>query len=166
MAAVFLGLGSNIGSREGNIRRALNILARHPKIRISRISSLYETAPIGYTDQPDFINAVVSIETDLPPEQLLDTILQIEKEMGRVRDIHWGPRIIDIDILIYDEKSINTHQLVIPHPRMIERKFVMAPLAEIAPNLRLHNGKTPGEMMADLNNQHVRRLVENQDAVV
>lgn len=160
MATVFLGLGSNLGDREANIHEALDRLARDQRIRVVCLSSLYETAPIGAASQPDFLNAVAHVETDLGPFDLLHLVLGIERDMGRVRDSHRGPRLIDIDVLLYDDVAIETAELVIPHPRMRERAFVMAPLAEIAPDLELPDGRTPSEVLQDLQDQEVRRLAE------
>ena len=160
MATVFLGFGSNQGDREANIREALNRLAQHPDIRLQRVSSLYECEPLGVTDQPDFINAAALIETPLDPLDLLRAVLGIENEMGRVRNFRWGPRVIDIDILLYDHAVIDTPELSVPHPRMMERAFVMAPLAEIAPDLVLPDGRKPQEVLEELKDQRVRKLVE------
>ncbi|MDH7482022.1 MAG: 2-amino-4-hydroxy-6-hydroxymethyldihydropteridine diphosphokinase [Armatimonadota bacterium] len=160
MATVFLGLGSNLGDREANIRMALDKLVSQPEVKIRAVSSFYLTAPVGFQDQPDFVNAVAAIETDLSPKELLDVVLKIEREMGRVRNFKWGPRIIDIDILLYNNVKVNTDELVIPHPRMTERAFVMAPLAEIAPDLTLPDGRTPNDVLKELKNQSVRKLSE------
>ena len=157
MATVFLGLGTNLGDRAENIREALDLLSGYEDIRLIRESFLYETVPIGYTDQPDFLNAVAEIQTDLPPAELLDITLGIEKEIGRARNLRWGPRVIDIDILIYDHVTVDTPELIIPHPRMMERAFVLVPLAEIAPDLELPDGRKPGEAAKSLKGQRVRR---------
>ena len=156
LAAVYLSLGSNLGDREANIRTALDLLAAG--VRLIRVSSLHETAPIGVTDQKDFVNAVALIETDLDPKSLLDAIKGIEQTMGRVRNFHWGPRVIDIDILLYDNAVINTPELTIPHPRMMERAFVLIPLAEIAPDLELPGGVKVSEALEKLSEQGVRKL--------
>ena len=159
MAAVFLSLGSNLGDRETKIREALDLLAGDPDIRVERTSSLYETAPVGMSEQPDFINAVALVETDLPPSELLRRVQRIESALGRDRNQHWGPRIIDLDILLYGDQSVDTAFLTIPHPRMMERAFVMAPLAEIAPDLRLPDGRTPGEVLPHLADQRVQKVM-------
>ena len=145
MPLAYLGLGSNLGDRRANIERALELLGEEPTIKVIRVSSFYETEPVGYTDQPDFINAVACVETELPPRELLRAIMSVETKMGRVRTIRWGPRVIDIDILMYDDQQVDEEGLQIPHPRMMERKFVLEPLAEIAPDLVLPGGKTAGE---------------------
>ncbi|MHB1458278.1 MAG: 2-amino-4-hydroxy-6-hydroxymethyldihydropteridine diphosphokinase [Armatimonadota bacterium] len=128
----YLGLGSNIGDRVAFIREAIDKLSLTEGIRVKVVSSLYETEPVGYIDQPDFINCVVEIETENDLYQLLKEIHKIENAMGRVRNIKWGPRIIDIDILIFGDIRLKTDELEIPHPRMLDRSFVMIPLLEIA----------------------------------
>jgi 2-amino-4-hydroxy-6-hydroxymethyldihydropteridine diphosphokinase len=158
LAEVFLGLGSNLGDREENIHEALRRLASHEHISLKQMSSIYETIPQGVKDQPDFLNAVVLIETDLDPIDLLDVVLQIEQDMGRVRNERWEPRKIDIDILLYDNTVMSAPDLTIPHPRMMERAFVMIPLAEIAPDLRLPGGKRASELADTLAGQGVRKF--------
>lgn len=145
----YLGLGSNLGNREENLQKAVQILSDHPEITILKVSSFYETAPVGFTDQPDFINAVVKIETTLSPEKLLEFCLDAEKKLGRMRTIRWGPRVLDIDILMYDGVTITGDDLQVPHPRMLEREFVIRPLAEIEPDIILPNGKTASEMLQE-----------------
>ena len=160
MAVVFLGLGSNLGDREANIRTAIDRLNRSPVIRVVKVSSLYESAPMGEPDQPDFLNAVAQVEADLEPADVMEEVIRIETEQGRTREHRWGPRTIDIDILLYDEVSIVTDGLTIPHPRMMERAFVMAPLAEIAPGLKLSDGRTACDVLKGLRDQSVRKLSE------
>ncbi len=135
MERIFLGLGSNLGERIANIKRAFTLLGAVSGLRLVRASSLIETAPVGYTDQPDFINAVVEIETSMEPGILLSAIQGIEKQMGREKTIRFGPRIIDIDILLFGDRVIDGPGLTIPHPRMHERAFVLGPLSEIAPEV-------------------------------
>ncbi|MEN6371235.1 MAG: 2-amino-4-hydroxy-6-hydroxymethyldihydropteridine diphosphokinase [Armatimonadota bacterium] len=142
---VYLGLGSNLNDREGNISRAVEFLAENPQIDVMRVSSMYETSPVGYKDQPDFINAVVLVETALSPRELLDVVHAIEDLMGRKRTFRWGPRVIDIDILLYGSETIDEEGIKIPHPMMTERRFVLEPLAEIAPGLMLPGGQTAAE---------------------
>jgi 2-amino-4-hydroxy-6-hydroxymethyldihydropteridine diphosphokinase len=150
MATAFIGLGSNLGNRQENIRSALRKLEESGAGRVVAQSSLAETAPVGYQDQPDFVNAVAQMETTLTPEQLLAAALGVEQEMGRVRTIRWGPRVIDIDILLYDDVSVDLPGLTIPHPEMTRRRFVLEPLAEIAPDLTLPGGMTVREALAGL----------------
>jgi 2-amino-4-hydroxy-6-hydroxymethyldihydropteridine diphosphokinase len=154
----FFGLGSNLGDRAENIKEALRRLDEIPGIEIEKTSSMYETEPVGLVEQPDFINAVAEGKTSLSPEDLLKAVMQVEKGMGRVRTLRWGPRIIDIDILIYDDVSVNTPELVIPHPRMQERAFVMIPLCEIAPDLKLDGGRGIKEIIESLGKQTVRKI--------
>ena len=136
----YLGLGANLGDREATIRQALKKLGALPTIEIMAVSSLYQTAPVGMTNQPDFLNAAAAICTSLTPQELMAQILQLEHELGRERTVRWGPRTIDIDILAFGSMTINQPELTIPHPRLGERAFALLPLAEIAPGLQL-----PGE---------------------
>ncbi len=132
MNKVYLGLGSNIEPRLDFLQEAVEKLADNEKIKIVKKSSVYQTKPYGYLEQEDFLNAVILIKTSLDPEELLEIVLKIEKEIGRVRDEVWGPRKIDIDILIYDKIKYESPNLVIPHPEIRKRAFVMIPLLEIS----------------------------------
>jgi 2-amino-4-hydroxy-6-hydroxymethyldihydropteridine diphosphokinase len=152
MPDVYLGLGSNVGDKAENLRAALRLLgsARRgqpgvstgghaklsPAIRLLAVSSLYRTDPVGYLDQDWFLNAVACVETRLGPHELLTRLLAIERDLGRVRTVRNGPRTIDLDILLWDDLVIREDDLVIPHPRLHERLFVLEPLAEIAPDVR------------------------------
>lgn len=129
-----LGLGSNLGDRQASLLGAIGALARTEGIWLSAVSSLWNSAAWGLTDQPDFLNACILVRTELAPMALLDTCRSIESMCGRVRDVRWGPRTLDIDILFYGAEQIETETLTLPHPRMLERNFVLAPLAEIAPD--------------------------------
>ena len=137
----FIGLGSNLGDRLGNIARALERLGRAPGTDVVQVSSMYATEPVGKADQPEFFNAVAELRTGQEPGELLDTCLAVERELGRVRRERWGPRTIDLDILVYDELRADGPRLQLPHPRMCERAFVLIPLAEIAPGLVI-DGRT------------------------
>lgn len=148
---ILLGLGSNMGNRENNIKLAIHELNKHPEIVIDKISSLYETKPVGMVDQPDFLNLVISINTNLTPRELLRECLHAESELGRVRKQRWGPRNIDIDILIYHNHVIQDEVLQIPHPRLHERSFVLIPLQEIAYDISVYQGLTSRELLKKLN---------------
>ncbi|AUW63759.1 MULTISPECIES: 2-amino-4-hydroxy-6-hydroxymethyldihydropteridine diphosphokinase [Staphylococcus] len=132
MVQAYLGLGSNIGDRKQQLLKAIDLIGNIKGIKVTKQSSIYETAPIGYTDQPNFLNLCLEIETELSPQQLLKHCLDIEQQLHRVREIRWGPRTLDIDILLYSDNIIETDNLSIPHPRMQERAFVLIPLNDIA----------------------------------
>lgn len=129
-----VALGSNIGHRQANLENALARLQHHPHIRNLTCSSVIETDPVGYLDQPSFLNAVATFETSLSAENLLRTLLAIEQDMGRERTIRWGPRLIDLDLIFYADEIVTTPWLTVPHPRMHERLFVLEPLTEIHPD--------------------------------
>ena len=133
----YIALGANIGDSLSNMRAAVKALDLDGNCRVTQVSSLYKTAPVGYRDQPEFLNAVVELRTTLSPGELLAVCDKIERRIGRKRTIRWGPRVIDIDILLYDDMTLCDGDLVLPHPRMMERSFVLVPLAEIAPELTL-----------------------------
>lgn len=135
MPTVYIALGSNVGDRENNLRQAADLL-REVGVHITRLSSLYETEPVDFLDQPWFLNAVLCAETRLSPHELLSALRQSESHMGSNKPFPKGPRLIDLDILLYDDLTIDEPDLQIPHPRMLQRNFVLAPLAEIAPTLR------------------------------
>jgi len=135
MARAYLGFGSNLGDREKRILTAMELLDRAEGVSVVSRSTLYETDPVGETDQPPFLNAAAGVETELSPRELLKLIREIEKTIGRTPTYRWGPREIDIDILLFDDLIIDEEGLTIPHPRMHERRFVLVPLLEIAPRL-------------------------------
>lgn len=154
----YLSIGGNLGDRKKNLVEVVRRLSENPQIELKKQSSIYETEPWGKLDQPNFWNQVLEIETDLSPLELLDICQQIENDLGRKRIVRWGPRTVDIDILSYDNRVWNDERLTIPHPRMEEREFVLAPLREIAPQFTLPSGhqamdvKGNGEVYL-LNNQ-------------
>ena len=133
MAIAYLGLGSNLGEREENLCRALALLSA--QVNLEEVSSVYETEPVGYKKQPLFLNLVCRIATNLPPDELLCVAKDVETGMGRIPSLPNAPRIIDIDILFYEDRIMSTQDLTIPHPRLQGRAFVLIPLAEIAPDL-------------------------------
>lgn len=135
LATAYLGLGSNVGDREEYIEQAVFLLEKNPNIQVYKRSSNYETEAEGGADQPPFINAAVEIRTKLPPHKLLEFCQEIETALGREREVEWGPRTIDIDILLYENEIISDDKLQVPHPLMHERMFVLRPLKEIAPHM-------------------------------
>lgn len=161
MSAVraFVGLGGNLGDPVTQIKAALAALDRNPKTRLIRRSGFYQTPPWGITDQAEFVNAVAEIETTLSPRQLLQELLRIEVDAGRVRsDERWGPRLIDLDLLLYGNSRIDEENLHVPHPRMLERAFVMVPLAELEPALSLPDHGRVSALLAELDTSSCIRL--------
>ncbi|TSI05490.1 2-amino-4-hydroxy-6-hydroxymethyldihydropteridine diphosphokinase [Lysinibacillus sp. BW-2-10] len=132
MNNVYLSLGTNIGEREQNLKQAVTILQAKEDIVVEAVSSIYETAPVGFVNQPSFLNIALHIKTSKSPSKTLELCQSIENELGRVREFRWGPRIIDLDILLYNHENIETENLIVPHPRMFDRAFVLVPLLEIA----------------------------------
>ncbi len=131
MVRSYIGIGSNLGDRQGNINKAMSYLKDSDDIEVTKVSSIYETEPIGGPPQGKFLNGVIEVDTDLSPLDLLDRLLKIEMKLGRVRSLKNGPRTIDLDILLYNDTQINNERLVIPHPHMQEREFVLRGLREI-----------------------------------
>jgi 2-amino-4-hydroxy-6-hydroxymethyldihydropteridine diphosphokinase len=147
----YIGLGSNLGNSIETIQSAFTALESHPEITLKQASSLYGSKPHGPQDQPDYINAVAKIETQLKPDDLLDVLQQIENSHNRVRTgQHWGPRTLDLDLLLYADQVIETKRLSVPHPRMTERGFVLYPLAEIEKDLILPNGNALKNYLSSL----------------
>lgn len=155
-----IALGSNLQNPASQVRAALQAVGGHPAIRINKISSLYVTAPVGYDNQPDFINAVCAVETSLGAEELLVELNRIEAAFGRERSFRNAPRTLDLDIIDFDGRSSNDPHLTLPHPRAHERGFVMLPLAEILPAFRLGDKGTAAELAAELGSSGVRLLDE------
>ncbi|MFD1068179.1 2-amino-4-hydroxy-6-hydroxymethyldihydropteridine diphosphokinase [Oceanobacillus locisalsi] len=152
MNQAFIALGTNIEPREAYVKQALDLLDANKDITIQKKSSVYETAPVGYQDQAEFLNMVVELQTSLSSMKLLDVCQQIEKELGRKRNIRFGPRTIDLDILTFNHENSKVERLIIPHPRMHERAFVLIPLTEIAPALPVH-GKSAEAHLKELPEQ-------------
>lgn len=144
----YIGIGSNLGDRQEYLRQGLICLHRPNEIRIIRISPVYETEPVGGVEQPEFLNMAVEVITTLSPEGLLSVMLEVEKALHRVRDVRWGPRTLDMDLLLYEDQVLATERLTLPHPRMTERGFVMIPLREVAGDKRIPAcGKTVEELV-------------------
>ena len=146
----YIGLGANLGERELNLRRAVELLGADPAIEVVGVSSLRETDPVGYVDQPRFLNGAVALETTLSARELLGRMLAIERELGRDRtsEERWGPRTIDLDLLLYGNERIDEPGLTLPHPRLTERRFVLEPLAELDAELSLPDGRRVGDLLA------------------
>ena len=164
MAIAYLALGSNLMQPRQQIKAAFLALETLPQTRVLQCSSLYQTAPMGYAEDqlasiPDFINAVVCVETTLAPEVLLEAMLQLENHFGRERPYLNAPRVLDLDLLLYDDLVMHTASLTLPHPRMHLRGFVMLPLAEIAPDLILPNGLGVVELAAQYQAQGIQKLL-------
>lgn len=149
MAFACIGLGSNLNEPSLQVSEAFRLLAALPETRILQCSRLYQTAPWGVEEQPDFINAVAGLETNLDPLQLLDELQRIETEQGRVRDQKWGARVLDLDIICYDQLHLETDRLKLPHPFFAERAFVLEPLAELYPDV-LISGKPVKQWLQQL----------------
>jgi 2-amino-4-hydroxy-6-hydroxymethyldihydropteridine diphosphokinase len=137
MNRAYLGLGSNLGDRVGYLRTALNLLVASSDVVIEAVSSLYETTPLEITEQPDFLNAAAAVRTQLTPRELLRLVKEIERAVGRIERVRFGPREVDVDILLYGDLLLVSDELTIPHPRLAARAFALAPLAELAPGLVL-----------------------------
>ncbi len=140
MNEVYLSLGSNLGDRKAQLQEAVRLLQSNPSISNMKMSSIYETAPVGYLNQDAFLNLVIRLETSLSPLSLLDTCQEIEQILQRERLIRWGPRTVDLDVLLYGQEQLTTERLIIPHPHMYERAFVLVPLRELMPTLSLPEG--------------------------
>ena len=169
MADVYIALGSNMDSPHSQLDSALEALEQHPQMQLVAVSNRYQTPPIG-PQQPDFINAAAQLSTDLSPLDLLDALQSIEQQQNRVRSIHWGPRTLDLDILLYnnlvgdplvldslviDPLVIESERLTIPHPRIGERAFVLVPLADLNPQLALPSGETVAQLLANCSQQGI-----------
>jgi 2-amino-4-hydroxy-6-hydroxymethyldihydropteridine diphosphokinase len=157
--AVYLSLGSNVGNREANLRAAIAALPQ-AGVRVKQLSSIYETEPVDYLDQPWFLNCVIEAETELQPHALLQALRAIEMQLGNKKEFAKGPRKLDLDILLYNSETIATVDLHVPHPRMLQRRFVLAPMAEIAPYLKHPSWPATTAVLLDhlADPSHVRRL--------
>ena len=159
---VYLSLGGNLGDPAASMATALRLLDADESTRVIAVSSLYRTPPWGKLDQPDFLNAAAEISTTLTPRALLDLCLEAERKLKRVREERWGPRLIDIDILVFGDRIIHETGLEVPHPRMLERAFVLAPLAEIAPELAV-GGRSVSERLSAVDTSGIERLASGRD---
>ena len=135
MTVAYIGLGANVGPREVTLLRAVDLLAEEDDVEVLAVSQLRETDPVGIVDQPRFLNGVAQIGTSLPPRALLELLLRIEQSLGRVREERWGPRTVDLDLLVYGDEIVDAPGLRVPHPHLHERRFALEPLAELAPEL-------------------------------
>ena len=140
MTSAFLGLGSNVGDRLANLQSAVRLLDAEAEIAVVASSRVWESDPVGGPPQPDYLNAVVEVRTELRPDALLAACHRVEAVLGRVREVEWGPRTIDVDVLLFDDLSIDVQGLRVPHPRLTERAFVVLPLLELEPDARLPDG--------------------------
>lgn len=147
---VFIGIGTNIGDKKENIQRALNFMRTITSLTMIRVAPIYRSQPVGYMDQDWFLNTVAELKTWLLPHDLLKTLLDIENEMGRKRAIRWGPRVIDLDILLYGDLYVRSPDLEIPHPLMNKRAFVVVPLADLRPDLTLPGGVAAAQLAVEL----------------
>lgn len=161
MNKVVLALGSNLGDSLTLLKEAVALLTENNDLTLMKASSFYRTAPVGYVDQNDFINAVIACETNLSPRALLALCQAVEAKLQRVRLIRWGPRTIDVDILLYNTEQIHEADLEVPHPRMTERAFVMLPLMEIMPELIIE-GKTIQSICDSLADQEIRKMTHEK----
>ncbi len=158
MNTAFVALGANLGDPASTVRAAFAALANLPASRVVHCSSLYRTAPVGLADQPEFINAVAELQTDLAPEALLDALLEIEQRFGRIRAERNGPRTLDLDVLLYNDQFVELPRLTLPHPRLHLRAFVLLPLAEIAPDLKIPGRGTVAAWLPAVANQGIVKL--------
>jgi 2-amino-4-hydroxy-6-hydroxymethyldihydropteridine diphosphokinase len=161
MPRAWIGLGSNLGDRLGYIKKALALIGRIRETTVVAVSSLYDTAPVGREDQPRFLNAVAEVSTGLDPGGLLGELRAIEDRCGRIRRDIWGPRTLDLDLLVYEGVQISSDELTVPHPRLAERAFVLVPLAEIAPSVAVPGlGRDVRALLSELGDRvsGVRRI--------
>ena len=152
MTLAYVGLGSNLGDRESLIRRAAELIGA------TRMSTIVETEPWGYENQPRFLNAVAEVDTELTPRQLLDHLLDVERRLGRVRTVRYGPRTCDLDILLAGDEVADEDGLAVPHPRLAERRFALEPLLELDPGAELPDGTPLALLLDGVRAQGVRRL--------
>ena len=150
MTRAYVGLGANLGPRELTLLEAVDLLRATEGVEVRAVSRLRETEPVGVVDQPAFLNGAVELETELSARELLDRLLEVEQELGRVRAERWGPRTVDLDLLVFGAETIDEPGLRVPHPRLHERRFALEPLAELAPDLVVPGRETVSELLAEL----------------
>jgi len=150
MTRAYVGLGANLGSREETLREAIVILDRAPGVDVLAVSELRETEPVGPIEQPSFLNGAVELETTLSARRLLDLLLDAERALGRIRGERWGPRVVDLDLLVFGDEAIDEPGLEVPHPRLAERTFALEPLAELAPELVIPGRGRVSDLLAEL----------------
>lgn len=150
MTVAYVGLGANLGPREITLLRAVDLLAETEGVEVCAVSQLRETAPVGVVEQPLFLNGAVALETTLSARDLLDRLLEIERGLGRVRDVRWGPRVVDLDLLVYGDRRVDEPGLRVPHPRLPERRFALEPLAELDPGLEIPGAGRVEDVLAAL----------------
>ena len=158
MPTAYIALGANLGDPVFTVNAAFEAISKLPQTQLMATSALYRTAPVGITEQPEFINAAARVETRLAPEALLDALLAIEQQFGRVRELRNGPRTLDLDVLLYDDLVLDTPRLTLPHPRLHLRAFVLYPLADVAPELRIPGRGTLAAWLPAVANQGIVRL--------
>jgi 2-amino-4-hydroxy-6-hydroxymethyldihydropteridine diphosphokinase len=151
MPTAYIGLGANLGDRRRAIGRAIELIARDPELELVAVSTVRETDPVGFTDQPRFLNAAAALETELEPRDLLERLLAIERSLGRMREgPRYGPRTIDLDLLLYGDRVVDEPGLQVPHPRLAERRFALEPLAELDPALVVPQAGAVSDLLAEL----------------
>ncbi|MEC5397263.1 2-amino-4-hydroxy-6-hydroxymethyldihydropteridine diphosphokinase [Uliginosibacterium sp. H1] len=160
MVRAYIGLGANLGDARRALLDAAAELNHLPETEVVAVSSLYRTAPVGYAHQPDFINGVAAVDTQLGPRALLDALLQLEQDWGRERSFRNAPRTLDLDVLLYGDQTVDEAGLHVPHPRLHERAFVLVPLAEIAPHLVLPDGRAIAALLHGVADQDITRIEE------
>lgn len=160
MKLAYIGLGSNLEEPIAQMHSAIEHLSAHPDLADFHVSTLYSSKPVGPQDQPDYVNAVASMRTQLTPIELLDVLQSIEQAHHRVRERHWGPRTLDLDLLLYNNETIDLPRLTVPHPYMLERGFVIRPLMDLAPEMLLANGKTVAEHLRQLDTSDLVSIEE------
>jgi 2-amino-4-hydroxy-6-hydroxymethyldihydropteridine diphosphokinase len=146
----YVGLGANLGPREDTLRRALELLSEAEGVEVVAVSELRETEPVGVLDQPRFLNGAAAVETTLAPRELFDVLVEIERSLGRVRKERWGPRVVDLDLLVFGDALVDEPGLHVPHPRLTERKFALEPLADLDRDLEIPGSGRVSELLAAL----------------